>query len=291
MNITNPITSNLIEKILKYNPLYILWFIVNFTVCWQLLGGGTELFFFLLVAYIISIWVALSPAGERLLRLIESARPILTKQEREYLDFIFEEVYSSVKAQHPYIGNVKLYLQDIMSVNAFAIGSHTIILTKGAVATFSEDELRGILAHEFGHIVHGDTIAVLLNTVGNGFFAIFICLFRIISTAIEILTGTFERSGFIKSLFKVTRIFLDMLIMFFMFIGQAILSMNSRKSEFLADQFAYETGYGSELVSALYLFQRMSLSEKMTVKERLQATHPIFAWRINKMETLIDGEM
>ena len=78
--------------------------------------------------------------------------------------------------------------------------------------------------------------------------------------------------------------------MIFMFTGEAILSINSKKNEFRADKFAYENGYGPELVGALYMFQKMSLSEKMIIKERLRATHPIFAWRINKLETMIDRD-
>jgi Zn-dependent protease with chaperone function len=35
------------------------------------------------------------------------------------------------------------------------------------VETFSEGELKGVIAHEIGHIVYKDTLAVLLNTVGK----------------------------------------------------------------------------------------------------------------------------
>ena len=44
-----------------------------------------------------------------------------------------------------------------MYVNAFAIGRNTIAVTMGAIETFSSDELKGIIAHEFGHLSNGDT--------------------------------------------------------------------------------------------------------------------------------------
>ena len=283
-------TKNDIEKFLKNNWLYIVWFIVNFTVCWTMFGGGVSFFFILLLVYAVSIFIALSPVGEYLLRLIESARPVLTKQELEYLTPIYLDVYKTVKAQNPSMGKVWLFLQDTISVNAFAIGRHTVVLTKGAIETFSEEELKGVLAHELGHIANGDTIAVLLNTIGNGLFAVIVGIIRLYILLIDILLGIFERVGILRWLLLFSKYIYEMLIMLFLFIGQAILSVNSRKSEFKADRFAYDNGYGNELTQALYLLQKMSLSEKMTIKERLQASHPIFAWRINKLETLIDGE-
>ena len=276
--------------IIKRNWLYILWFIVNFWVCWRFFGGGVGFFFILLLVYAVSISIALSPIGEWLLRLLEGARPILTKQEKEYLIPIFSDLYKTVKEKTPFLDEVNLYLQDEMSVNAFAIGRHTVVLTKGAIETFSEDELKGILAHELGHIANGDTIALLLTTIGNGIFALFVFLLRLCTMLIDIVTAMFDRVGFIRIIFNIARFFLDMQILFFMFISQVILSINSRKNEFEADRFACWNGYGAELTEALYVLQKMSLSEKMTVKERLTASHPILAWRINKLETLLDSE-
>ena len=279
-----------IFKFIKKNKLYIIWFVINFFSCWSMLGGGSRWFWILLFIYAVSILIALTPRGEQLMRIIESARPVLTRQELEYLTPIFEDTYRSVKAKNPKLRYVELYLQDIMTVNAFAIGKHTIVLTKGAVEAFSEEELKGVLSHEFGHILNGDTIAVLLNTIGNGIFAIFVYLFRLIILSIDTLAGAVDKSGVARGLCNFIKFILELMIMLFMFWGQVLLSANSRKNEFEADRFAYTVGYGAELVDALYLLQKMSLSEKMTISERIQANHPILAWRINKVEALLDGE-
>jgi len=281
--------KELAKKILS-NYLYALWFIINFGVCFAVFGGGIVFFFTLVLIYTATITVALSSVGEWLIRLFESARPVLTKREREYLMPIFDDVYEAVKAQNPKIGDVALYIQDTMTVNAYAIGKHTIAVTKGAIETFSESELKGILAHEFGHIVKGHTIAALLNTVGNGIFSMFIAILKIFMLGIDIAITMLERSGILRFIFIVLRAVFELMLMTFLFMGQTILSANSRQNEFEADRFAYENGYGSELKEALYLFQKMSMSEKMTIMQRLAASHPIFAWRINRIETLIDSE-
>ena len=53
-----------------------------------------------------------------------------------------------------------VYLIDDASINAFAAGfgfdSAVIGVTRGCVQQLSRDELQGVMAHEFSHIVHGD---------------------------------------------------------------------------------------------------------------------------------------
>ncbi|MDQ6995559.1 MAG: M48 family metalloprotease [Mariprofundaceae bacterium] len=54
-----------------------------------------------------------------------------------------------------------VYLLDQSGINAFAAGftpSDTIIgVTQGAIDLLNRDELQGVIAHEFSHILHGDT--------------------------------------------------------------------------------------------------------------------------------------
>jgi len=272
------------------NYLYIFWFMINFWICWKVLGGEFDSFITLVLIYIVTISVSISPVGEMLLRLFESARPVLTKQEKEYLMPIYTDVYEDIKAKNSKINDVVLYIQDVMTVNAFAIGKHTVVITKGAIETFSESELKGVLVHEFGHIVHGHTMSAVLNVVGNGIFSIAVLTTRLYILLIELIIITFEKSIILKILFTLIRFIFDMILVLLLFIGQAILSLNSQQQEFEADKFVYENGYGSELVGALYLLQKMNMSQKMTIKQKLTASHPLLAFRINKIENMLDGQ-
>src|SRR5207253_1231343 len=66
----------------------------------------------------------------------------------------------------------ELYLMQQPFPNAFAIGmeKHTIVVTSGLVELLNEDELRGVLGHELGHIKSGHmlyrTMALFLAVVG-----------------------------------------------------------------------------------------------------------------------------
>ena len=75
-----------------------------------------------------------------------------------------------------------------------------------------------------------------------------------------------------------------------MFIGNIILSANSRNNEFQADEFAFTIGFGEDLIESLYLLQKMSLGEEMELVERMTASHPLIAKRIGRLETLQEQE-
>ncbi|MCE0732582.1 M48 family metallopeptidase, partial [Halomonas sp. G15] len=53
-----------------------------------------------------------------------------------------------------------VYLLDDAAINAFAAGhdSHDAVIgvTRGAIEHFDRDQLQGVIAHEFSHILHGD---------------------------------------------------------------------------------------------------------------------------------------
>jgi heat shock protein HtpX len=112
--------------------------------------------------YVVSLIVAFSPVAEKIMRLFNNVRPLEMKEEKDFLLPIFNEVLDKAKEQNPEEfadSNIELFIIDSMSVNACAIGKNTIAVTKGAMKTFSADELRGIFAHEIAHILNRDTIA------------------------------------------------------------------------------------------------------------------------------------
>lgn len=84
---------------------------------------------------------------------------------------------------------------------------------------------------------------------------------------------------------------LEVSIFVFLYAGQVILSLNSRMNEFEADSFANKVSYGQELLSSLYLLQKLSGSQKMTVREKMTASHPHIAARIERLEGFQEQEI
>ena len=101
--------------------------------------------------------------------------PVRTMEEKEILDDVFIDVYEAAKRHDKNLNqNIKLYIMDTMDVNAFAVGRKTIAITKGSMEAFTKEENHGLLAHEFGHLSHHHTKALLLTVIGNLFFNVLI---------------------------------------------------------------------------------------------------------------------
>lgn len=279
-------------QLLRNNFLYILWFGVYFSIAWLILGHDEQSFFFCLLFYAIALVIALSPLGEWFLRLTSHARQLETNREIDYLVPLYEEVYTEAKEQYSYLPEIKIYTIDSLVVNAFAIGRHTIAVTRGAMETFSEDELKAVISHEIGHILYGHTTALILNVIGNGVFSVFVIVAKCVLSVLDLLQAPFEEKtkGISYLFLSMFRFLFNLILFVFMFLGNVILSANSRNNEYQADEFAHQIGYGGDLIESLYLLQKMSLGEEMALVERMTASHPLLAKRIGRLETLQEQE-
>lgn len=278
-------------RFLKANAIYVIWFCIYFTFAWWVLGANWNSALIVSIIYAISIGIALSPIGECILRFTEGCKPLQTKEETEYLLPLFEEVYQGAMEQFPDLNReIQIYITDAMYVNAFAVGRKTVAVTRGAVATFSREELKGVIAHELGHMLHGHTKALLITTVGNLIFTAIIFGIRIILHIAKLLcsiTTKFTMVGWIFVFISfLLGLALDLSIFLFVNFGQMILSENSRANEYQADQFAHEIGYGENLIKALYLLQKTVFQGKLSLSERLKASHPHLSERISRLESL-----
>jgi len=229
------------------------------------MGGVFVSFFIALLSYVISLFIAFTPLGEKILRFFEHVRKIETKREKEYLLPLFEEVYTYAKQRNPELKNVQLCIIDKITVNAHALGKRTIAVTKGAIEAFSPEELKAIMAHEIAHIVHGDTMARLYISVGNGLFTAFVLVsqaFIFLAELIEKIASKKKTSFSVAWVFIMIIKLLFLLILFVVqFLMKFVMSLSNRRSEFRADRYAYELGYGEQLVEAFYLMEKIQLGD------------------------------
>ena len=270
------------------NPLYLLCSVVYYIFGSLSFGGKAVHFILVFLLYLVSLLVAFSPLGEKLLRLIEKARSIETSKEKELLNPLFEEVYTEAKRRFPSLGYIELCIIDTITVRACAMGKHTIAITKGAMETFSGDELKGIIAHEIAHIVYLDTMARIYAIIANGIYTIMFLVIKLILFFIELFHSVEGESHKMGFAIRVVRLFFELLIFLEMLLMQAVLAIDSRKSEFRADRFAYELGYGEELTTALYLLEKINLGDDSGIIQKMIASHPRITARIANLEWLKD---
>lgn len=146
-------------------PRILIWFLVSyFVMVSRYVRSSTvyPLFSFMMMSivlfsYIIFIYFVSSNIAEKILRYANSVRRISTRTEKERLIPIFKEVYSRAFRNNRIIGRkIKPYIVDSIEINAFIIGRNTLVITRGAIETFNDEELKGIIAHEFGHLNNFD---------------------------------------------------------------------------------------------------------------------------------------
>ena len=120
---------------------------------------------------------------------------------------------------------------------------------------------------------NGDTKVTLIMTIGNGAFAV---LWLILKLAMR---------GYSKADLKFVFIF-NAILKFLMVIFVAI---GDRRQEYMADKFAYENGYGEGLMETLTIFRDMSKGRRLSLKERLRASHPNLKNRLERLGKLQGG--
>ena len=192
-------------------------------------------------------------------------------------------------------------LREEAGINAFAAGysmnDAAIAVTKGALEQFSRDQLQGVIAHEFSHILNGD---MRLNIRLIGVLAGILMLGNL-GTWLMRISRTRRRSNDSMPLILVG-VVLTIIGFVGLFFGQLIKAAVSRQREFLADASAVQFtrnpdglagalkkigNFGSD-ISAQQAgdMSHMFFSNAFTGSflSKLSATHPPLETRIERID-------
>lgn len=206
---------------------------------------------------------------------------------------LFNTVYAQVKEANPSIPDgVQLYISEDEFPNAFATGRKTICVTRGFL-TKSPEEIKAVLAHEFGHLAHKDTDIILFVSVGNLIVMFAVAMFRAVFFALYKLTHwSYSNSNNVNGykmadntthLYKFFTAIIAAIMWVWTKIGVFLVMKSSRDNEFEADQFAYQLGYGPALCSVL---TSISSNGAKGLFASLMSSHPDSAVRIERLKSL-----
>ncbi|MCY2941006.1 MAG: M48 family metallopeptidase [Planctomycetota bacterium] len=136
----------------------------------------------------------------------------------------------------------RVYLMDEDGINAFAAGwspnDAVIGVTRGCVKALSRDELQGVIAHEFSHILNGDMkLNIRLMGILYGIFFLSI-LGEILIRSISYSSNDKKNDG--KGAILMIGFVLFILGWVGWFFGRLIQAAVSRQREFLADASAVQ---------------------------------------------------
>ncbi len=195
---------------------------------------------------------------------------------------------------------VRIWIDQSGELNAYATGYHTMVISSRLLAVLSPVELRGVLAHELGHLLSGDTIvAAAFLTAGLLPKAVFgICragvlLLRsalarasiIAAIVIVLVLGVLlDRVHLLKAVVPVLLFVLLFMVLNRVFKFFALLL--GRLAEYRQDAFAFRLGYGDGLRRAL---ERLAASAEVPVSRYyivMHSRHPVIFNRIRRLEKL-----
>lgn len=180
--------------------------------------------------------ISLSGGGARVAEMMQGRLIVQGSQdlhEQRILNVVEEMAIASGTPVPP------VYLLDEEGINAFAAGyspaDAVIGITRGAIQTLSRDELQGVIAHEFSHILHGDMrLNIRLIGILHGIMVLGIMGYYLVRT-----TGVSRRS---KNSGNIAVVGIGLMIIGYAgtFFGNLIKAAVSRQREFLADASAVQ---------------------------------------------------
>ena len=223
--------------------------------------------YYLLLLFIL---YSISPLNVWVLRRKEGYRP-LNSSDRMRLERLLSEMGMNRK--------LKLYRNNDARVNAAAFGFNTIGLTGGVLASASDEELKGIISHEVGHISHYDFVYQVL-------------LFSMESFGYRCLYGIFliPALGLVGELIAKLWWAVYKLLHRIIYGISRITDVNINKyAEYRCDAYAVKYGCGEGLLSFLRRLKRTEdvYGERPTFTEYIMSTHPSTEKRIARLEKLL----
>ena len=284
------------------NVCVLLYVCINIFLIWSILSWfnyGLLSFEYSILVYGVSLLIALSPVGEWILRLRTGCKPIKREDQKQMIMPLFEEAYAKAKELTPGIPDgIRLYINDDGAPNAFATGRKTICVTRGLLE-MPPEQIKAILAHEFGHIAHRDTYMLQCVIVGN--FLVYIVvtavwLLSFIFTTVAKISAVMSRDdglnigrGMEIVFTSIAQVLTIVAYRVFMWLweklGVILCMKSSRGNEYEADRFSFNCGYGRDLIAAFESFAKQSESPK-GVFAILASSHPGLDSRIAKLQEL-----
>ena len=176
-----------------------------------------------------------------------------------------------------------VFLLEESGINAFAVGfsprDAAIGVTRGCMELLSRDQLQGVIAHEFSHLLNGDT------TIKMRLMGVLFGIMLISDMGIRVLTGSLKVSGRRGRYGRTGNALPWMLLGFLLFLvgtigmvfGDLIKRALSRQREFLADAAAVQFTRNPEgIAGALKVIGGYKQGSRVAHPGAHQASHLFF---------------
>jgi Zn-dependent protease with chaperone function len=234
--------------------------------------------------------------------------PLTSDDEERKLLNVVEEMSIASGVPVP-----RVYLLPEESINAFAAGlrpdNAVIGVTRGCVRKLSRDELQGVIAHEFSHILNGD-MRLNLRMIGwnFGIMAIGVIGYYILRFAPRSSSSSKKEGAGAAAAIAIIGLVMMIVGHVGYLFGQIIQAAVSRQREYLADASAVQftrnpngiagalkkiAGVGGSRVESVHAAEAAHLFFAAPVGgflQRLFATHPPLLDRISRIDSSFNAD-
>ncbi|HTU25435.1 MAG TPA: M48 family metallopeptidase [Pirellulales bacterium] len=222
----------------------------------------------------------LAGGGEVVARSL-GGRPVLPDthdlRERVLLNVVEEMAIASGTPVPPVF-----LLDQETSINAFAAGTTpqkaVITVTRGSLDTLSRDQLQGVIAHEFSHILNGD-MRLNLRLIGtlNGILLIAMVGYVLMRSSPRTYDSDSSEDRRGSNALPLLGICLYLIGYVGIFFGHLIKSAVSRQREFLADASAVQfTRLPDGIAGALKKIGGLATGSRLRAPQAEEASHMLF---------------
>jgi len=229
----------------------------------ELLESFTLWFWFLGIHFFVVLFMCVFGDDINIFSIGARSKKEFMNDEKHVIE-LFDEILAVCKSKNincPY----SLYIIDEKNISAFAM-SNQIVISRMALDSLEDEELKGLIAHEIGH----------LHNSSCGFM-------RFISGSVFI--GSLAVNLYKYSSSNILTHFLFFCLPYYL---KVVSSHYFRINEFYADEVAVKLGYGEGLMSTLNKLYQFDMRKPSSI-DRLTMTHPPTAIRIVEIEKLLEN--
>lgn len=250
------------------------------------------------IIVIVSICLFLTPVGTQIMR-IQNHLQKPTDLERKRVEPIFRDVYEKAKKKTPNLPNdIQWFIIGDKKLNAVAIGRHTIGVHIGLLEQCRDSEIAAVLAHEFGHIAHWDTINSILIVESNYWVIVLkkFCVFsaKIIVWGVSLIFALMNNSELVLTIGDYISKFISWLLNIYLSAIYRVCSVISfaggREQEYSADRYAAELGIYQPLMDVLSKLSSPTRSFRVSISEMFYGTHPSNEKRIERLQQFAQSQ-
>ena len=246
---------------------------------------------------IVTVFV-LSPIGEFVMRSYNGGRKIKSEYYKSLIRPLFDEVYDRAKTFDPKMPKgVQVFIKNENTMNAFAIGRKSVVVHTGILQMEDQEQIKGILGHEMGHLAHQDT-ALLMIILGSNIFifgllwAVSLLMNIIMSVTgvgtIGNRTGKEDKDSWLALIVNTVICgLINIVYRIWVFFGALTMNPMMRKEEYGADAFSTKLGYGRAMVR---FFEELGSEKPKGIMGTIYRTHPSDQDRVRAMNEIMAQE-